>query len=152
VETVVDDGLKLHSPAATWQIAADALKLNQVGLRYADRASPVPVWLGVERAEAAMPIALSAGTHAMQIDASDIYVGLDNVALAGGEASEPAVTLSTLGLDGGALDTDARAALERTLEFDGSRASVVRDDFGIVRLARSERSRRASRRSCQTVA
>jgi len=136
-----------ESSRQPWQIVAETFRLQRMELRYDDRDSPVPIALGVARAEAAMRIALTVDTDLVRASATDIRLGLAKVELSDVDAREPAVLLTSVQLDGGQLDTASRTLLASSIQFDGLRADMLRDHAGTIGLPRAADVRRGHPRT-----
>ena len=117
--------------APPWRLAIDAVKLEQIGLRYTDAARPQPLLVEVGRMDAGFTVGVERGA---QIDAKlgKLAISLGTVRVASQGAETPLAALETVSLTGGDFDLGQRKFSVAELAVRRGQMSAHRDESGAL--------------------
>ena len=122
---------------AHWGARIDAVKLENIAVRYADGTRRTPLFIDVANGAAALKLAVVAKGGATRTTAQDVRLSLDNLSLTRAGTAEPLVKLASAALTGGRVDTGERVISVAEAVVSGGSATVARDADGAFTLAQA---------------
>jgi len=123
--------------AAQWGARIDAVKLQNVAIRYADSTRRTPLFIDVASGDAALKLAIAAKGGTTRTTAQDVRLSLSNLSLTQAHAREPLVKLASAALTGGRVDTGEHVIAAAEAILSGGSAALARDAEGAFALARA---------------
>ena len=132
---VKSDGAETHPPAATaatdarpWQVHLREAAIERVALVYSDRKRTPRLDVQAKALDAALRLRVTAGGGPTRVLVEDLNATLNGTALAAPDV-EP-VTLATLRVEGGRIDTAERYIGAGTVALSGANVDLARDAGG----------------------
>ncbi|MEK6594484.1 MAG: DUF748 domain-containing protein [Pseudomonadota bacterium] len=120
--------------SAAWRVKLDAVKIEDVALRYDDHSRAAPLAFSAGALAAGFAAELGLGGGVVQTTIKDLAIRVSQVAGAEAGAAEPLVSFDSVALEGGSLDLAQRSLAVRQLKFTGGASRIVRDKNGSLRI------------------
>ncbi len=121
-------------PAAAWRVKLDAVKIEDVALRYDDHSRATPLTFSAGALAAGFSAELGLGGDAVHTVVRDIAVHVSRLAAAEADAAEALVSFDGVAFEGGNFDLAQRSLTAQQLKFTGGAARIVRDKNGNLRI------------------
>lgn len=122
---------------AQWSARIDAVKLQNIAVRYADSTRRRPLFIDVASGDAALKLAIAAKGGTTRTTAQDVNLSLSNLSLTQADAREPLVKLASAALTGGRVDTGERVISVAEAILSGGSAALAREADGSFALAKA---------------
>lgn len=122
------------SPAAAWRVKLDAVKIEDVALRYDDHSRAAPLTFSAGTLAAGFAAELGLGGDAVHTTARDVAIHVSRLAAAEAGAAEELVSFDGVALEGGNFDLAQRSLTAQQLKFTGGVSHIVRDKNGSLRM------------------
>ena len=129
--SVADTASSANAPAP-WQVSLDKVQLANIAVQVADHSRPTPLTLAVGQLGATLKLGIATGT-ATTVTAEAASIDLTKVALQPVGDAEPALTLGTVTLNGGTLDTGTRSVAIGHLTLRDGQTRLVFSADGSLR-------------------
>lgn len=121
------------SGAQPWRLAIDAVRIEEIALRYADATRVQPLALDIGRADAGFGVNVE---HGAQLNAAidRLSVQLAKLRLAQQGTDAPLVSLDSVVVDGGKVDIGQKTAAIQSVKLRGGETQAVRQTDGTLNL------------------
>ncbi len=131
--TAASSGLAAPTAPASpgWELDIGNLQLDQVALRYIDRARPQPLAVSIGQLNGQAQLSIAGGS-VTQVVASGVDAGLQQISLAAEGASDAPVTLASAQVQQGHFDLLGKRLAAQQLSIEGGQAQVVRQQDGDI--------------------
>ncbi|MBM4201119.1 MAG: DUF748 domain-containing protein, partial [Gammaproteobacteria bacterium] len=121
--------------AAPWHVKVDALKIEQIGLHYADDSRRSPIELDVASFGLGLRAAIEAGAGDPQVTIDALQSDIKQIALRERDRQKPLASLESLALGGGRIDLGQNTIGLQQITLSGGTTAIERDEKGAIRLA-----------------
>lgn len=120
--------------APPWDFSIDAVRAEDIALRYADASRAQPIALQVGRTDLDLSVKSAAGAE-IGLLVEGLSARLSKLELAHQGGREPLISLDTATLEGGRFDVAGNSATARALTLGGGATRIVREADGALNLA-----------------
>lgn len=127
-------GTAAPSPTAAWRVKLDAVKIEDVALRYDDHSRATPLTFSAGALAAGFAAELGLGGDTVHTTVRDIAIHVSRVAAAEAGAAEALISFDGVAFEGGNFDLVQRSLTAQQLKFTGGASRIVRDKNGSLRI------------------
>ena len=120
--------------AAAWRIDVDALKIEQIGLHYADDSRRSPIAIDVGNFGLGLRAAIESGAGDPKVLVEALQSELKQISLHEHHRAKPLASLESLVLGGGRIDLAENLIGIQQIALVGGATAVERDEKGSIRL------------------
>jgi hypothetical protein len=131
--TPPDAGTSAGVPEAPWRVKLEAFKVADVGITYADESHAVPSVVSVGAFELGFGAEVESSAAAPKTRIRDLTAGLERIAIAERDKSDPLATLDSIKVEGGQMNLEKREATIQRVVLQGGGAKIARDANQTIR-------------------
>ena len=121
-------------PSPPWRVHLESVRVGDLALRYRDFSRPAPAGFAVGALDLGFGATLEVAASETQVRVNDIALALSRVSAGEALASDPLISLDTIGLEGGNFDLRNQVIAARRAFLKGGAVKVVRETDGRIRL------------------
>ncbi|MGH8563695.1 MAG: DUF748 domain-containing protein [Gammaproteobacteria bacterium] len=126
-------GTSAGAPEAPWRVKLEAFKVADIGITYADASHPIPSVVSVGDFNLGLGAEVESGAAAPNARIRDLTVGLERIAIAERDKSDPLATLDSIKVEGGQMDLAKREATIQQVVVQNGGAKIARDANQTIR-------------------
>ncbi|MGY6214650.1 DUF748 domain-containing protein [Methylolobus aquaticus] len=117
-----------------WRVNVDALKIEQIGLHYADDSRRTPVAMDIGSFGLGLRAAIEAGAGAPKVLIDALQSEIKQIALRERQREKPLASLESIAVGGGKLDLAQNTIGIQQITLTGGATAIERDEKGAIRL------------------
>lgn len=121
-------------PTAPWRVAVEQLKIEQIGLRYADDSRKTPIQAEVASFGVGLRAAIEAGSGEPKVVIDQLQSEIKQIALRERAREKPLAQLESLALSGGQVDLAKSAIVVQRIALNGGETAIERNEQGAIHL------------------
>ena len=123
------------SPDSPWRVNVEALKIEQIGVHYADESRRAPIAMDIGNFGLGLRAAIEAGAGAPKVLIDALQSEIKQIALRESQREKPLASLESIVLGGGKIDLAQNTVGIQQITLSGGATAVERDEKGAIRLA-----------------
>ncbi|RYU59658.1 DUF748 domain-containing protein [Methylolobus aquaticus] len=118
-----------------WRVNVDALKIEQIGIHYADDSRRTPLAMDIGSFGLGLRAAIEAGAGAPKVLIDALQSEIKQIALRERQREKPLASLESIAVGDGKLDLAQNTIGIQQITLSGGATAVERDEKGAIRLA-----------------